>query len=143
MDLQLLDDDMEDRKVKAMDAQKRVEKPIDQLVRELEKSETRLPFVALTVFRDEVLPKSSFDWAKDPAKVRSLLKDATARCLILTSKMHNPDNPLEPTTTICLNRSGTRLEPTTSPSGSRLKPIQIPGLSLSDAVIQERREARY
>ena len=120
-----------------------VEEPMGQLVAELDKAELKHHHIPLAEFRDHILPKSGFVWAKDPAKVKSLLKDAIDRDLILTYRMLLTNNIMEPTTTICLNRSGTRRRPTTTPSGSRLKPIDIPGVSLSDYVIQERRESKY
>lgn len=116
------------------------EEPMGQLIIELDKAELRSQYVALSEFRHKILPKSGFDWAKDPVKVKSLLKDAIDRDLILTYRMSLSHNIMEPTRVICLNRSGTRRRPTTTPSGSRLKPIHIPGVSLSETVIQERRE---
>ena len=116
------------------------EEPMGQLIIELDKAELRSRYVALSEFRDKILPKSDFDWAKDPVKVKSLLKDAIDQDLILTYRMLLSHNIMEPTSVVCLNRSGTRRQPTTTSSGSRLKPIHIPGVSLSETVIQERRE---
>ena len=52
------------------------EEPIGQLIIELDKAELRSRYVALAEFRDKILPKSGFNWAKDPVKVKSLLKDS-------------------------------------------------------------------
>ena len=116
------------------------EEPMGQLIIELDKAELRYRHVPLAEFRDQVLPKSGLTWAKDSAKVKSLLKDAIDRDLILIRRMLLTHNIMKPTTTVRLNRSGTRRQPTTTSSGSRLKPIDIPGVSLSETVIQERRE---
>ena len=116
------------------------EEPMGQLIIELDKAELRYRHVPLAEFRDQILPKSGLTWADDPAKVKFLLKDAIDRDLILIRRMLLTHIIMEPTTTVRLNRSGTRRQPTTTPSGSRLKPIDIPGVSLSETVIQERRE---
>ncbi len=116
------------------------EEPMGQLIAELDNTELKSHYVALAEFRDHILPKSGFGWAKDPAKVRSLLKDAIDRDLILIRRMLLSHNILEPTTTIRLNRSGTRREPTTTPSGSRLEPIRIRGGPISDTVIEDRED---
>ena len=128
---------------KFIEVKKDPKEPTDQLIAELDKAEMRYHYVPLAEFRDHILPKSGYAWAKDPVKVKSLLKDAEDGGLILTYRMLLSHNIMDPTTTVRLNRSGTRRQPTTTPSGSRLKPIDIPGVSLSDYVIQERREAKY
>lgn len=128
---------------KFIEVKKDPKEPMDQLITELDKAEMRYHYVPLAEFRDHILPKSGYAWAKHPEKVKSLLKDAEDRDLTLATMMFNPEDPLKPVAAICLNRSGTRRQPTTTPSGSRLKPIEIPGVSLSEYVIQERREARY
>ena len=114
-----------------------------QLVAELGKAELKYRHVPLDEFRDRILPKSGLGWANDPARVKVLLKDAIDRDLVLIRRILLTHNIMEPATTVRLNRSGTRRQPTITPSGFRLKPIEIPGVSLSDYVIQERREARY
>ncbi len=116
------------------------EEPMGQLVIELDKAELRHHYVALAEFRDKILPKSGFDWAKDPAKVKSLLKDSADQGLVLTLRMFNHDDPDNPITAIHLNRSGVRVRPGGNSRRPRPKPIHIPGVSLSDTVIQERRE---
>ena len=63
------------------------EEPMGQLVTELDKAESKYRHVPLAEFRDQVLPQSGFDWAKDSAKVKSLLKDAIDRDLVLTYRM--------------------------------------------------------
>ena len=116
------------------------EEPMGQFIIELDKAELRSQYVALVEFRDKILPKSGFEWAKDPEKVKSLLKGCMDQGLVLTLRMFNHDDPADPITAIHLNRSGTRVRPSGNSSRSRPKPIHIPGVSLSDTVIQERRE---
>ncbi len=123
-----------------MSMRESLEGPIVQFVDELEKAEARLPFVDLAVFRDQILPQSGFSWASDSVKVRSLLKDAAAQGLILTSKMHNPEDPLQPTTSIRLNRSNTRFRSNGHTGRSRFKPIRIRGGPISDTVIEDRND---
>lgn len=125
---------------KFIEVKKDPKEPMDQLIAELDKAELKHGHLPLDEFRDWILPKSGFGWSNDPAKVKSLLKDAIDRDLVLIRRMLLSHNIMEPTTTVRLNRSGTRRQPTTTPSGSRLKPIDIPGVSLSEYVIQERRE---
>ena len=116
------------------------EEPLGQLIIELDKAELRSHYVALAEFRDKILPKSGLTWAKDPVKVKSLLKDSVDRGLVLTLRIFNHDDPDHPITAIHLNRSGIRVRPGGNSHRSRPKPIHIPGVSLSDTVIQERRE---
>ena len=125
---------------KFIEVKKNPKEPMDQLIAELDKAEMRHHYVPLAEFRDHILPKSGYTWAKDPARVKSLLEKAEDRDLTLTTMMFSAEDPLKPVAAICLNRSGTRRQPTTTPSGSRLEPIEIPGVSLSEYVIQERRE---
>ncbi len=125
---------------KFIEVKKDPKEPMDQLIAELDKAEMHYHYVPLAEFRDHILPKSGLAWAKDPEKVKSLLEEAEDKYFITRTRMLLSHNILEPTTTICLNRSGTRRQPTTTPSGSRIEPIEIPGVSLSEYVIQERRE---
>ena len=125
---------------KFIDVKKNPKEPMDQLIAELDKAELKYRHVALTEFRDHILPKSGFGWAKDPAKVKSLLKDAIDRDLILTYRMLLSHNIMDPTTTVRLNRSGKRIRSKGNARSPRFEPIHIPGVSLSDTVIQERRE---
>lgn len=125
---------------KFIEVKKDPKEPMDQLIAELNKAEMKYRHVPLDEFRDRILPKSDFVWAKDTERVKSLLKDAIDRDLVLIRRMLLSHNIMEPTTTVRLNRSGTRRQPTTTPSGSRLEPIEIPGVSLSEYVIQERSE---
>ena len=123
-----------------IEVKKDPKEPMDQLIAELDKAEMHYHYVPLAEFRDHILPTSGLAWAKDPEKVKSLLEEAEDKYFITRTRMLLSHNILEPTTTICLNRSGTRRQPTTTPSGSRIEPIEIPGVSLSEYVIQERRE---
>ncbi|MXX52706.1 MAG: hypothetical protein F4Z35_01760 [Dehalococcoidia bacterium] len=116
------------------------EEPMGQLIIELDKAESSYRHVPLAEFRDHILPKSGLTWAKDPAKVTSLLKDAIDRDLILTYRMLLSHNIMDPTTTVRLNRSGKRIKSKGNTRRPRFEPIHIPGVSLSDTVIQERRE---
>lgn len=123
-----------------VDTRRKAEKPMDQLLRELDKTELKSHHVPLDEFRDHILPKSGFGWAKDPAKVESLLKDAIDRDLILTYRMLLSHNIMEPTTTVRLNRSGKRVRSNGNTRGSRFKPIRIRGGPISDTVIEDRED---
>lgn len=129
---------MESRKF--IDVKKNPKEPMDQLVAELDKAELRSHYVALSEFRDHILPKSDFSWAKNHAKVKSLLKDAEDKCLILTRMMFNPDDPPRPITAIRLNRSGIRIRPNDTTRRSRFKPIKISGGLISGTVIEDRKD---
>ena len=129
---------MQTRKFK--EVKKDPKEPMDQLIAELDKAEMRYHYVPLAEFRDHILPKSGYAWAKDTTKAKSLLKDAIDSDLILTSRMLLSHNIPEPTTTICLNRSGTRIRSKGDSRGSSFKPIRIRGGPISDTVIEDRED---
>ena len=116
------------------------EEPMGQFIIELDRAELRSQYVALVEFRDKILPKSGFDWAKDPEKVKSLLKGSMDQGLVLTLRMFNHDDPAHPITAIHLNRSGTRVRPGGNSRRSRFKPIKIRGGPISDTVIEDRED---
>ena len=125
---------------KFMEVKKNPKEPMDQLISELDRAERRYHYVPLAEFRDHILPKSGFGWANDPAKVKSLIKDAADKGLILTSMMFNPDDPPQPITAIRRNRSGIRVRPKGNTIRSRFKPIRIRGGPISDTVIEDRED---
>ncbi len=116
------------------------EEPMGQLVVELDKAESKYRHVPLAEFRDQVLPRSGLDWAKDSAKVKSLLKDAIDRDLVLTYRMLLTHNIMEPTTTVRLNRSGKRIRSKGNTRRPKFKPIRIRGGPISDTVIEDRED---
>ena len=125
---------------KFIEVKKNPKEPMDQLIAELNKAEMRYHYVPLAEFRDHILPKSGFGWAKDPEKVESLLEKAEDRNLTLTLMMFNPEDPMKPVAAICLNRSGTRVRSNGNTRGSRFKPIRIRGGPISDTVIEDRED---
>ena len=116
------------------------EEPMGQLIVELDKAELKYRHVPLAEFRDQVLPKSGLTWAKDPAKVKSLLKDAMDRDLILTYRMLLSHNIMGPTTTVRLNRSGKRIRYKGNTRRPRFEQIRIRGGPISDTVIEDRED---
>ena len=116
------------------------EEPIGQLIIELDKAESRYRHVPLVEFRDNILPKSGLTWTDDPAKVKSLLKDAIDRDLILTYRMLLSHNIMDPTTTVRLNRSGRRIKSKGNIRRPRFEPIRIRGGPISDTVIEDRED---
>ena len=116
------------------------EEPMGQLIIELDKAELTYRHVPLAEFRDHILPKSGLDWAKDSAKVKSLLKDAIDRDLILTYRMLLSHNIMGSTTTVRLNRSGKRTRSKGNTRRPRFEPIRIRGGPISDTVIEDRED---
>lgn len=90
-------------------------------------------FVALTWFRDDVLPSKGFAWAADADERQAVLARAVEKGLVLTSKIPNPRSPY-PTTTIRLNRSR-RKEAT---GERRFSPVRVQGESLSSTILRDR-----
>lgn len=125
---------------KFIEVKKDPKEPMDQLIAELDKAEMRHHYVPLVEFRDHILPKSGFGWSKDPARVKSLIKDASDKGLILTSMMFNPDDPPRPITAIRRNRSGIRVRLKGNTLRSKFKPIRIRGGPISDTVIEDRED---
>ena len=117
------------------------EEPMGQLIIELDKAESRYRHVPLAEFRDHILPKSGLIWANDPAKVESLLKDAIDQDLVLIRRMLLTHNIMEPTTTVRLNRSGTRIRyKKGNTDHPKFEPIRIRGGPISDTVIEDRED---
>ena len=90
-------------------------------------------FVALTWFRDEILPSKGFAWTADADERQAVLSRAVEKGLVLTSKIPNPRSAF-PTTTIRLNR--TRMKGT--PGERRFSPVRVQGESLSDTILRDR-----
>src|SRR5258708_26179664 len=119
-------------------------KPIADLVRTLAQAESRpgWDFVALKKFRDETLPSEDFDWTDSTETRQSILADAIAKRLILTSKVPNPRSPQFPVTAIRLNRLMPEVQQilgTTTDSKSDFTPVEIRGENLSATILRERR----
>jgi len=112
----------------------RARSPEDELCQALEEVE-RLgrSFVALTWFRDDVLPSKGFAWAGDPDERQKVLAKAVESGAVLTSKIPNPRSPF-PTTTIRLNRARViGVE-----SRHRFSPVRITGEPLSTTIRRDR-----
>lgn len=90
-------------------------------------------FVALTWFRDDVLPSKGFAWAADADERQAVLARTVEKGLVLTSKIPNPRSPY-PTTTIRLNRSRMR----DAVGERRFSPVRIQGESLSSTIHRDR-----
>ncbi len=109
------------------------------LIEELQRTEARLPFVGLKLFRDKVLPESGHEFAGDPKRIRRLLNSAIEQSLVLTSQVPNPNEPSRPVTAIRVNRTHPRLQPPTPERRGRFQPVPIRGGSIADTVIADRR----
>lgn len=112
---------------------------VDQLLDALQQAERTRPFVGLKWFRDQFLPLSGHDWARDSRTSGSLLRHATDQRLVLTSQAPNPNQPHHPITAIRVNRRHPRFQPGKSVRDSGFRPIRIRGGSISDTVLAERR----
>ena len=115
-----------------------------ELVRALDRAEARprYQFVALTWFRDLVLPGVGFQWTRSESLRHEVLKAAIARGFVLTSKVPNPKNPERPVTAIRLNRLLPEVQAILSQAASTendFDPVSIPGENLSATVLRERR----
>lgn len=114
------------------------------LIKSLEKAEQRpgFDFVALTWFRDQVLPAEGYGWAETPTARDEALRAAIQDGAVLTSKVPNPKAPLYPTTTIRLNRQHPQVVAALGEqagSASGFQPVSISGEPLSETVLRERR----
>ena len=112
---------------------------IGQLLDQLTIEERTRPFVGLEWFRDQFLPRSILNWARDPHVTCSLLRRATDQGLVLTSQVHNPEQPLHPVTAVRVNRKRARFQHSTTERRTRFAPIPINGGPISDTVIEDRR----
>lgn len=121
------------------------EEPLVELIQALNRAETRKAFVALTWFRNEILPTEGFVWSKTEVERDALLREAIRRRIVLTNKEHNPQNPERPTTSIRLNRNEPVVEAALrGGSMTRNVPFRpLPAIhrggSLSETIIRERR----
>ena len=111
----------------------------NQLVDQIKQAEEMRPFVGLKWFRDQFLPESGYDWARDPRMRGSLLRHATNQRLVLTSHVPNPNQPLHPVTAIRVNRRHSRFQSEAPGRTTGFKPIQIRGGLISDTVRSDRR----
>lgn len=116
---------------------------LDELVRQLDRAESRpgYSFVALKWFRDSVLPAVRADW-QDAEKRDHILRAATEKRLILTSKVPNPKSPEFPVTALKLNRSQPEVEAilgSRDTASGEFHPVPIRGEALSATIVRERR----
>jgi hypothetical protein len=91
-------------------------------------------FVALSLFRDTVLPKCAFVWTRSPQSRRRVLDHAIATRAIVTGKAHNPKAPDRPTTTVNVNRNS-EMSRTLPP---RFNPVPVRGEPVSTTIMRER-----
>ncbi len=113
------------------------------LVRALAEAERdpQFGFVSLKWFRDSFLPHQGLQWAAAPEHRHKALVEAINKNWILTTKVANPKNPQFPVTAIRLNRLLPEVRKILDQDGgnSAFMPITIPGESLSETVLRERR----
>ena len=114
------------------------------LIRNLNEAESRpgYDFVSLKWFRDSVMPALQPEWSDRDAR-DSILREAIAKRVILTSKVPNPKSPMFPVTAIRLNRSAPEAQAVLG-SGEKdtrdeFSPVPIRGEALSATVRRERR----
>ena len=117
---------------------------ISDLIKSLESAEQRpgFDFVALTWFRDKVLPAEGHGWAETPSGRDEVLRAAIKDGAVLTSKVPNPKAPLFPVMAIRLNRQHTDVVGLVGGPGvsaSNFQPVSIRGEALSETVLRERR----
>ena len=103
-----------------------------QLVDQIEKAEEMRPFVGLKWFRDQFLPQSGYDWARDPRTSGSLLRHSTSQRLILTSQEPNPESGGRSSAStairvITLSSAGRRFQSEPPGRTTGLTPIPIRG----------------
>ena len=114
-------------------------KALDQLIGELRIAERVEPFVGLEWFREQILPKCDYDWARNSSIRASVLRRATDENLILTIQAPNPKDPIHPVTAIRVNRSHPRFQTDKPSLRTSFKPIRIHGGAISDTAISDRR----
>ena len=113
---------------------------MDQLVESLKAAEEQREFVSLTWFRDQYLPTSGPDWARDPRVNRVLLLNrAIEHRLVLKSRVPNLYNRPHPVTAIRVNRRHPRLQPADPVRSVEFRPVRIRGGSISETVLADRR----
>lgn len=116
---------------------------LDDLLSALNQAESdpRREFVALKWFRDQYLPSTGPGWTSGFHERSRLLRTATERNLVLTSKVPNPTAPDHPTTVIRLNHSDPRIRSRflKEAAPSPFHPARIRGEALSRTVLSGRR----
>jgi hypothetical protein len=119
-----------------------VTSPHHDLLRALDKAESVTQFVSLKWFRDTFLPQQGHAWAVSPEERHRMLASTIERRWILTSKVANPKNPQFPVTAIRVNRPLPEVRDLLDREASMrsaFTPVTIPGESLSQTVLSERR----
>ncbi len=113
---------------------------IEELLAALDRAEGSRDFVGLKWFRDHFLPAEGYSWADDRGRCGRLIREATDEKLLLTSKVPNPRDRLQPTTAIRINRSHPRFRKRrATPRPAAFKPIRMRGKPLSATVCEDRR----
>ena len=115
------------------------ETALEQLIDELRTAERMQPFVGLEWFRDQILPKCEYAWARYSGDRASVLRRATDENLVLTSQVINPKEPMRPVTAIRINRGHPRFQTDKRSLRTLFEPIRIRGGAISDTVISDRR----
>jgi hypothetical protein len=90
-------------------------------------------FIAYKWFRDLVLAGLPYSWARDAEQRQQVLSAAVESGRISIQKIPNPRQPMFPTTTLSINRTG-------SAAGvkSRFRPIQVIGEPVSATLLRDR-----
>jgi len=118
--------------------------PMAEVLRALDNAERRpgYSFVSLKWFRDTVLPAVTTELSADPALRQAVLRQATEKRLLLTSKVPNPRNPSFPVTAVRLNRENPEVAALLGAGQAAelgFSPVEIRGEALSATILRERR----
>ena len=115
-----------------------------EILRALDSAERRpgYTFVSLKWFRDTVLPAVRAELNADPALRQTVLREATEKRLLLTSKVPNPKNPSFPVTAVRINREHPNVVALLGAGQAAdlgFSPVEIRGEALSATILRERR----
>ena len=96
-----------ERGAPVFEAQEVNEEHVREVVRLVDRSEQegRLPFLALTFFRDRMLPRWGGPWTRDDRDRQVSVESAIQRGWLRSGQVPNPKNPSFPTTSIELERA--------------------------------------
>lgn len=122
------------------DSGESVDEVVCSLIRTLDVVE-RQPrkFTSWTWLRDQYLP--SHGWTLSKEQTQLAIERATASGVLTTRKVPNPKQPDYPVTSLELNREHPIVRETLGATGlaTRFQPVRLPGVPLSDIVLQDRR----
>ena len=110
----------------------------EAIIRTLSSAEERLEFVALSFFRDRLIPEAT---DLSPSAAATAIHESIKDGLLLTDRIENPRNAKRPTTTVRLNRAHPMVQalaPEVAVS-RHFEPIAMPGGPLSTTVSENRR----